>query len=247
VDASELFGLAQGEWKYVEAPAAAAEDGRARAELLRPGADPRELDDRAAHEPERTRALAAELHALRRAFEAEAWGAAPHAPSESDLDALAALGYGGLDVSAVVPGIDGELAPARDPRTVAAAIGLLGLVQLRANGGQFEEAARALARLEELAPGGIVLHEARGDFHLARGRSGARADLERAAAEFAAATELMPGRRGLWLRRSEALERLGRLAEALECIDHALALAPPMPAFLAAREELRRRVEASPR
>jgi tetratricopeptide (TPR) repeat protein len=87
----------------------------------------------------------------------------------------------------------------------------------------------------------------RGDFHLARGRSGARADLERAAAEFAAATELMPGRRGLWLRRSEALERLGRRAEALECIDHALALAPPMPAFLAAREELRRRVEASPR
>ena len=238
---SELVGLARDEWKYVAAPGARGADGRARAELFSPASDPLERSARADAQP--AQELADVLHALRAELEASAAPLTRHVATADEMDALAALGYGGMDVLAELPSASADSPSAQDPRLVVEAVPLLSAIRAQAGAGQFEAAERALARLEALAPGGIVLHEARGDFHLARGRAGSRTDLERAADEFAAATALKPGRRGLWLRRSEALQQLGRLAEALECIDHALELAPPTPQFLEAREALKKRVE----
>jgi arylsulfatase A-like enzyme len=238
---SELVGLVQGEWKFVAAP------GQARAELFRPAQDPREADEVLAQETLLGTELANSLDGLRRRLEANAFRGASHAPSASELETLAALGYGGVDAEAEVPRADAAPEPGRDPRQTIAAVGLLNRVRGLAAYGRFEEAARALDELAALDPGAIVLSEARGDFHLARGRAGARADLEQAHVAFRQATELKPGRRGLWLRRSEVCERLGLLREALECVDQALSLAPPSPEFAAAREDLRRRAEAEAR
>lgn len=236
---SELFGLERDGWKYVEAP------GARRGELHRPGVDPDEARELSASEAPRAAELGRALSGLRLALEAEAFEGTSHAPSEGELEALAALGYGGVDAEAAIPRAGAAVEPGRDPRLVIAAVPLVNRVRGLAAAGRFEEAERALAALEALDPGEIVASEARGDFHLARGRSGARDELERAVEAFARATELKPGRRGLWLRRSEALERLGRLAEALECVDRALALAPLTPEFEARREDLRRRAEAA--
>jgi len=239
---SELFGLERAGWKYVEAP------GAGRAELHRPSADPHELQELAAREPERVAELQRTLGELRLVLEAQSFEGTSHAPSEAELEALAALGYGGVDAEATIPRADAVPEEGRDPRQVIEAVRMVNQVRGLASSGRFEEAARALAALEGLAPGEIVTSEARGDYHLARGRTGDAQELERAATAFARATELKPGRRGLWLRRSEALERLGRLDEALQCVDRALALAPLTPEFEARREALRRRLEApSPR
>jgi arylsulfatase A-like enzyme len=241
---SELVGLARAEWKYVEAPGALDRDGRAAAELFAPASDPAERSERAAERPELARSLAEELHALRRSLEADAAPSARRTQTESELDALAALGYGGADVLAALPSASETARPGRDPRRVVGAVKLLNQVRGRAGEREFEAAEQALAELVRLDPGVVLVHEARGDLCLARGRAGARDELARAAEEFAAAAALEPGRRGLWLRRFEALRMLGRLAEALECLDRAMELAPPTPEFLEARAELQRRVEA---
>lgn len=236
---SELFGLERDGWKYVEAP------GAGRAELHRPAEDPLELRELATQEPARAQELGLALGELRLALEAQAFEGTSHAPSESELETLAALGYGGVDPEAAIPRAGSVVEPGRDPRLVIEAVRLVNAVRGLSASGRFDEAARVLAALEALEPGEIVTSESRGDYHLARGRSGAAGELERAAAAFARATELKPGRRGLWLRRSEALERLGRLQEALECVDRALALAPLTPEFEARRADLQRRAEAA--
>lgn len=240
---SELVGLSRAEWKYVEAPGALDQDGAA-AELYVPDEDAAERADRAALEPALVRELSRELRALRQALEANPAASARRTQSASELEALAALGYGGADVLAR-PSSASEAAQAgRDPRRVVGAVKLLNHVRALAGAGQFEQAEQALAELERLDPGAVMVHEARGDLCLARGRKGARADLARAAEEFAAATALEPGRRGLWLRRFEALKLLGRLAEALESLDRVMELAPPTPEFEEARAELQRRLDA---
>lgn len=241
---SELVGSARGPWKYVEAPGAAGPDGRAAHELHRPAEDPGELADLAMLEPERARELGLALAAERRTLEADAVAAPRHLPSEAETRALAALGYGSADVLAELPGADEAPAPGPDPRRAIDVMPFFLAVQHHASNGEFDAALRALQELEAREPGALLLHEARGDLFLARGRAGARADLERAIDEYAGALAQKPGRRGLWLRRSEALERLGRLAEALECVDRALELGPPSAEFRAAREVLRQRVEA---
>ncbi|HEX6883386.1 MAG TPA: sulfatase [Planctomycetota bacterium] len=241
---SELVGLEEGGRKYVEAPGARDEAGTARAELFAPADDPAELRDLAAELHAERESLARALEALRRALEQGAAASTRRTQSAEDLEALAALGYGGADVLAELPSAFDAPAPGRDPRRTVGAVQLLNQVRGLSGAGQLEAAAAALARLEVLDPGEVIVHEARGDHHLARGRRGARAGFERAAEEFAAACALEPGRRGLWLRRFEALEALGRLTEALECLDRALALAPPTPEFQRARDELARRVAA---
>jgi arylsulfatase A-like enzyme len=240
---SELVGLAREEWKLVEAPGALGADGSARHELFAPRSDPGERVERSAGRPAEARALASELATLRAALSVGAAPSARRLQTQDELEALAALGYGGADALATLPGAGATAEPGRDPRLVIGAVRLLNQVRAQARTGELEAAAGSLERLEALQPGALLVHEARGDYHLARGRRGAREGLERAAAEFAAASELEPGRRGLWLRRFEALEALGRLAEALACLDRALELAPPNPEFQRAREELRRRVE----
>ena len=184
------------------------------------------------------------MRTLRTNLEANPAPRSEHAQTGSDLDALAALGYGGVDVLAHVPGALDPPEPGSDPRLVVGAVKLLNQVRAQAGAGEFEAAAAALAKLEALQPGEVMVREARGDFQLARGRRGQRDGFEHAADEFAAACELQPGRRGLWLRRFESLEALGRLTEALACLDHALELAPATPEFLRAREELKKRVDS---
>src|SRR6185503_2775280 len=241
---SELVGLARAEWKYVEAPGALARDGRAAGELFSPATDAAERAEASALRSELVPALAAELHDLRTALEAKAAPSARHTQSAGELDALAALGYGGADVLARLPSANEAPLPGRDPRRVVGAVKLLNQVRGLAGAGQFEAAERALGELAALEPGEVLVHEARGDLSLARGRKGERAELARAAEEFAAAAEIEPGRRGLWLRRFEALRLLGRLAEALACLDRVLELAPPTPELIEARAELQQRVEA---
>ena len=239
---SELVGLAQERWKYVEAPGALDAEQRARAELHAPRTDPRESDDRAAAEPDECRALGAALAGLRLALATNAAPSARRTQSSGELDALAALGYGGADVLAHLPGADEVPQPGRDPRLVVGAVTLLNQVRVLANAGRFDESAAALARLVALDPGAVMVDEARGDQALARGRHGERAAFEEAAAAFGSACEREPGRRGLWLRRFEALKALDRLAEALACLDRALELAPPTPEFTRALDELAREV-----
>jgi arylsulfatase A-like enzyme len=241
---SELVGLARAEWKYVEAPGARERDGRAAAELFSPATDAAERAESSALRPELTSELAGELRGLRAALEANPAPSARHTPTAGELDALAVLGYGGADVLAHLSSANEAPRPGRDPRRVVGAVKLLNQVRLLAGAGQVEAAERALGELAALEPGEVLVHEARGDLSLARGRKGARAELTRAAEEFAAAVELEPGRRGLWLRRFEALRLLGRLAEALACLDRVLELAPPTPELVEARAELQRRVEA---
>jgi arylsulfatase A-like enzyme len=237
---SELVGLARAEWKYVEAPGA---EPAVRAELYEPRSDPREERERAAAEPELCRELGTSLQSVRHALAANAAPSTRRTQSAGELDALAALGYGGADALARVPGADEAAQPGRDPRRVVGAVTLLNQVRALAGAGRFDESAAALARLAALDPGAVMVDEARGDQALARGRRGERAAFEEAAAAFAAACELEPGRRGLWLRRFEALKALDRLAEALACLDHALELAPATPEFRRARDELAREVE----
>jgi arylsulfatase A-like enzyme len=241
---SELYGLEQGAHKYVEAPGAPAGAERGRAELYRLEVDPGERADLAAREPSIVEELGAALAELRGALERGAAKSARRTQSAEDLEALAALGYGGENLLAELPRASEPSAPGRDPRRTVAAVTLLNQVRGLSKGGRFEEANAALERLAALDPGALMVHEARGDLALARGQRGARTELALAAEEFAAACALEPGRRGLWLRRFEALEGLGRLAEALECLDRALELAPPTKEFLEAREALARRVSA---
>ena len=241
---SELVGLAREEWKYVEAPGARERDGQAVAELYVPATDAAERAECSALRPELVQALAADLHGLRQSLDASPAPSTRHAHSAGELEALAALGYGGADVLARLPSANEVPQPGRDPRRVVGAVKLLNQVRGLAGAGQFEAAEQALLELERLEPGAVLVHEARGDLCLARGRSGARLELTRAAEEFAAASALEPGRRGLWLRRFEALRMLGRTAEALECLDRALELAPPTAELVEARAELQRRVQA---
>ena len=244
---SELVGLAGEDWKYVEAPGARAEDESVRAELFAPRADPSERADQSTARADVTRALGNDLRDLRVRLESSAAPRARRTQTQGELDELAALGYGGADVLAELPGAEAAPEPGRDPRLVVEAVRLLNQVRAQAGAGEFEAAAEAVGRIEALQPGEVLVHEARGDYHLARGRNGARAELEQAALEFAAANELEPGRRGLWLRRFEVLKALGRLEEALACLDRAFDLAPPTPEFIQARDELRRRLESGGR
>src|SRR5262245_12457891 len=241
---SELVGLADGEWKYVEAPGARTDDGSARAELYARRSDPLERADQSAVRADVTRALGGDLRELRSRLETNPAPRTRHDQTQGELDDFAALGYGGADVLAELPGAGDASEPGSDPRLVVGAVRLLNQVRTQAGAGELEAAAEALRKLEALQPGEVLVHEARGDYHLARARSGSRSELEQAASEFAAATELEPGRRGLWLRRFEVLKALGRLEEALACLDRAFELAPPTPEFLQARDELRKRVEA---
>ena len=250
---SELVGVARGEWKYVEAPGARDGEGRPRSELYRPASDPGERTDLAAAEPAVARELSDRLRDLRSRLAARALAAARRTVEERDLEELAALGYGGLDVEADDPWNDPEEGggeAARDPRHVAEAVSYLNAVRALAASGDFATAEIALGRLSEIDPGGVAELEATGDLHLARGRArldaepdAGRADLARAAQAFGRAAEEKPGRRGLWVRRAESLLLLGRLRETLSCLDRAMELAPPGEALLRMRAEIERRLD----
>ncbi|NOT30031.1 MAG: sulfatase, partial [Planctomycetes bacterium] len=157
---SELVGITRGDWKYVEAPGALGPDGRVSSELYRPLPDPGELLDLAQHEPEHLLELARELGAQRRSLEANAVPWQPHEPSEEEAQALAALGYSGADVTAELPGASALSPPAPDPRRVIGCVPLFEAVHMQSASGAFEDAARSLQRLEALAPGAVLLHEA---------------------------------------------------------------------------------------
>jgi len=240
---SELVGIANGDWKYVEAPRTPGADDGPRAELFLVTDDPAEANDQAGKRSDLTSELAERLGILRAALNATALAVDLRAPTEVELADFAALGYGGADLLAIAEE-DSEAEVARDPRLVVEGETLLTMVRSEANRGEFERADAFLARLIALDPGPVIVHEATGDLFLARGRRGESEAFEQAAEEYRAATELRPGRRGIWLRRSEALLELDRLAEALECVDRAMELSPPTEEQRAARADLARRAEA---
>lgn len=238
---SELVGIARGDWKYVEAPGARDASDGPRAELFS-GGDAAETNDLVGVERALADELAQRLADWRVRLSEGALPAARRELGAGELDDFAALGYGGADVTADANG-DTTL-PGRDPREVVRAETMLEGVRALAGSGDFEEARSLLDRLVALDPGPVIVHEATGDYHMARARRGEREGFERAEKEYLAATELQPGRRGLFLRRGEALLALDRLAEALASIDRALALAPATPEQLAARAALVRQLEA---
>ena len=243
---SELFGIARGEWKYVEAPGALDGEGRVRAELFAPGADPREERDLTGERAEVARDLAARLGALRTelaALGSGGSGGSRREVEEGDLEQLDALGYGGADLSAGASSAGS--APGRDPREVVEAVMLLNGVRAFSMAGSFERAESFLNRLRSIDPDGVGTHEATGEFELARGRANEAVDREalaRAAAAFGRAAELSPGRRGPWFKRGVALRLLERFEEALAAFDRAIEVAPPTPALLEARASVAARL-----
>lgn len=234
---SDLRGLATTQWKYVEAVRDAEPGQHGRAELFaRPG-DTGETRDLSGEEAEAVDALHLALASQYSRLALHSVQGRKTALKSEELDALAALGYAGADIGALEAG--GRLC---DPRPLVEAVTLLNRVRALARGGELAGANDALAALAALEPGEVLVHEARGEVHLARARGGEREAFAAAADEFAAACALEPDRRGLWLRRYEALRALGRLSEALESLDRALALGPPTSEFRAARDELERAV-----
>ena len=242
---SELVGIARGGWKYVEAPGVRDARGTVRAELFEVSRDPAEAADLSGAREDVARDLAARLADLRERVERGAPGGNRRALESGDLEALAALGYGGADVLAT--GTDADAAaPAGDPRALIEVVNLLNGVRYFVSVAQFEPAKEDLDALLQLDPDGVAAHEAAGEFYFARGvRSSDTADLERAVEGFAAAARMSPGRRGLWFRHGTALRALGRFDEALVSLERAVALAPPTPRILEARDAVRALVDSS--
>jgi len=234
---SELYGIESAGWKYVVAPGAQSEDGAPAAELfdLRSG----ETRDLIATEPARAAKLAAMLTGLRKSLTAAPpFASRPGLTSDgSGSDALAALeslGYVGLDLEAVATDL-----PGLDPRRVIHAAVAANHLRSYLERKDLVHADAKLTEIEALDPDGILAAESRALLALARG------DLDAALLSLTRATDLAPGRRGLWQRRAEVERSKGDLVAALQSAHKAYTLAPPTERIKVLWSQLEREAEAS--
>ena len=209
---SDLAGVVQGGWKYVEAP----RSGRP-GELYDLTSDPQELDDAAAREPERARELSLVLaDLLATAIDEDR---AARAPSADELASLARLGY--VDADAPVPASGGGTLP--HPRAMLSVYADVTRAREALAAGDASSALRHIERAVAVDPDGYVVQEMLGEYWSAVAAGDAEA-LRRSAEHFARAAAKNPANPVPWVNLARCHQDLGEYAEALSVLRDAARL-----------------------
>ncbi len=206
---SPLRGLVHGRWKIIEAP------GAGTTELYDVLADPGELDDLAAREPDRLAEMQRRLAELRERSP-ETLSTARRVTPE-DLQALQRLGYAGTTRNPVEAG--------RHPREMVAMLSELSSVMRHLDAGRPEAALATLDVLEQRYPGSIGLHEYRALCYADLGRREPRL-LKQAIAELRLCLANSPAVPSLWRRLAEVQQLQGDRAAAVRSTEQILKLDP---------------------
>ena len=205
---SELVALADGRYKYIRAP---------RPELYDLAADPGELDNLAAREPERAASMAAALERLLEEVSTEQ----AHSPRPVDDETAArlqALGYLGGGSSRHLEDRPGELRG--DPKDKIGFYNRLKEASAAATRDDLETAIELVRATLAEDPAIVEAHVLLGNFESRADRSDA------AAAAYREALDLDPEHREAIYRLAEAYKKAGRLEEAATGFERAAELDP---------------------
>jgi choline-sulfatase len=213
---SPLFALRGRGWKLIHAP---------RPQLYHVASDPRELQDLAAQEEERTRGMRQALSGILEEAPPGS-GSTGSRLSEEGLRRLQALGY--LGTGAADPGLrrDADLfeASGLDPHDHTAEVRAVTQIMSHMSAGRFAEAETALRRALERSSSPESMHWALKNLGFILSRRGRHAE---AIEHYQRAITARPGDGATLTNLATSLAEVGRIEEALEVFQTALE-APPV-------------------